>query len=354
MAAPTPRSVLRDPGGSTLRRDPLTASPADRLRARLAAGRWRGALFALAVAMGATGVASTGRAQVAELDPGAAFDRARIYYESARYAACVESFSRLLERSDRLRPRERASARVYLAACLIAQKRVDDARQQFRQAILEDRQIEPPDPVVFPQAVIDVFVQVRSTLMDDLRRQQEEEYLRSAERAAEQRKRAEQERQRVAELERLASTETLIQKNERWMAWLPFGLGQFHNGDQTLGWIFLSTELALAATAITATSIELGLHARAEGGRAPLDSQDLTSKVRAAHQVGTAAWLSLIGVAAAGVIEANLSYRSELPAGQRRRRLPDSLRSIDAPAPASSLRLSPIVGAGWAGVSGTF
>lgn len=305
---------------------------------------------------GALCVSSSVRAQpAAELDASAALERARIYYESAKYSACVDAFTRLLERSERLRPRERSSARTYLAACLIASRRVEDARQQFRQAILEDRQLEPPDPVVFPQAVIDVFVQVRSSLMDDLRRQQEEEYLRSAEAAALQRKRAERERQRVAELERLASTETLIRKNERWMAWVPFGLGQFHNDNDTLGWIFLSTELALAATAITATSIELGLHAQAEGGRAPLDARDLTSKVKAAHDVGTIAWLSLIGVAVAGIVEANLSYRSELPAGQRRRPLPDSLRPPEPEAPEEDgLSLAPAAGAGWIGVSGAF
>jgi tetratricopeptide (TPR) repeat protein len=111
-----------------------------------------------------------------ELDSPAAFDRARIYYESARYASCVDAFTRLLERRpDALSERERAAARTYLAACLIALGKRDEARQQFRQAILEDRQLEPPDPVVFPQAVIDVFVEVRSSLMDALRRQQEEE-----------------------------------------------------------------------------------------------------------------------------------------------------------------------------------
>lgn len=291
--------------------------------------------------------------QAAELDVSAGLERARIYYESAKYSACVDAYSRLLERAEAMRPKERASARTYLAACLIASKRVEDARQQFRQAILEDRQLEPPDPVVFPQAVVDVFVQVRSTLMDDLRRQQEEEYLRNAEALAARRKLAEQERQRVAELERLAATETLIRKNERWMAWVPFGMGQFHNDDPILGWVFLSSEVALAGTAITATSIELGLHSRAEGGRAPLDANDLTSKVRAARQVGTVAWLSLIGVAIAGIVEANLSYVSELPAGQRPRPLPDGLRSHE-PAAGDSLKVEPVVGNGWLGVAGTF
>jgi tetratricopeptide (TPR) repeat protein len=291
----------------------------------------------------------------AELDTGAAFERARIYYESGKYSACVDAFSRLLERSESLRPRERASARMYVGACLIASKRIDEARAQFRQAILEDRQLEPPDPVVFPQAVIDVFVQVRASLMEALRRQQEEEFLRNAEELAAKRKRAERERQRVTELERLASTETLIQKNERWMAWLPFGIGQFHNGNQTLGWVFLSSEVALAATAITATSIELGLHSQAEGGRAPLDADDLTSKVRAARQVSTAAWLTLLGVAIAGIVEANLSFRSELPAGHRRRELPESLRPGERESSRpSKLQLTPAVGEHWIGMSGSF
>src|SRR5688500_9072149 len=112
---------------------------------------------------------SSARAQSgasSEFDPGAAFDRARIYYESARSSASVDASARRVARSQRLRPRERAAARPSPAACLIAQNRVEDARQQFRQAILEDRQLEPPDPVVFPQAVIDVFVQVRSSLME--------------------------------------------------------------------------------------------------------------------------------------------------------------------------------------------
>jgi tetratricopeptide (TPR) repeat protein len=297
---------------------------------------------------------SGGSSAAGRLDPSAAFERARIYYESARYGACVEAFTHLLEDGARLGARERGGARIYLGACLIAQGRMEDARQQFRQAILDDRQIEPPDPVVFPPAVVDVFVQVRSSLMQALERQQEEQLQRSRQEAEEQQKREQRERWRVAELERLASLETVVRKNERWMAWVPFGLGQFQNDDATLGWIFLSTEAALAITAITATSIELGLHSKAEGGRAPLDSRDLTNKVQAARTVGTVAWLSLVGVAVAGIVEANLSYRSELPLGQRKRPLPDALRSTDPPPKASQISLHPELGVGWLGVDGEF
>ncbi len=288
-----------------------------------------------------------------ELDSPAAFDRARIYYESARYAACVDAFTRVLERRpDALSEKERAAARTYLGACLIALGKREEARQQFRQAILEDRQLEPPDPVVFPQAVIDVFVEVRSSLMDALRRQQEEELERRRREAREELARQARERRRVAELERLAGLETVVRRNERWMVWVPFGLGQFHNDNPTLGWVFLTAEGALAITAITATSIELGLHAQADGGRAPLDAGDLTNTVRRAHQVGTIAWLSLIGVAAAGIVEANLSYRSEVRLGQRKRPLPDSLRPERPPERGQGL--TPIIGDGYIGVEGSF
>lgn len=310
------------------------------------------------LAPGRPGAASAG---AGELDASAALERARIYYESARYAECVDAFIRLLERAARLQPKERGTARVYLAACLIASGRTEEARQQFRQAILEDRLLEAPDPVIFPPAVVDVFVQVRTSLMEALERQQEEELQRGRQ-AAEERLRAEQrERWRVAELERLAALETLVRRNDRWMAWVPFGLGQFQNEDDTLGWVFLSAESALAITALTATSIELGLHSQAEGGRAPLNSQDLTDKVRAARRVGTAAWVSLVGVAALGILEANLSYRSEVEVGQRKRSLPDALRgrepeksSSETQGGGASLSVQPELGLGWLGLSGEF
>jgi hypothetical protein len=261
-----------------------------------------------------------------------------------------------LERAARLQPKERGTARVYLAACLIASGRTEEARQQFRQAILEDRLLETPDPVVFPPAVVDVFVQVRTSLMEALERQQEEELQRGRQ-EVEARLRAEQrERWRVAELERLASLETVVRRNDRWMAWVPFGLGQFQNEDNTLGWIFLTAESALMVTALTATSIELGLHSQADGGRAPLNSDDLTSKVRAARGVGTVAWVSLVGVAAAGILEANLSYRSEVELGQRRRVLPDALRPREPvrSSSGSSITVRPELGLGWLGINGEF
>lgn len=292
-----------------------------------------------------------------DLDRNATLERARIHYESGNYPACVQAFTRLLEAAparNNTDLRQRTGARTYLAACLIATGKIEQAREQFRQAILENRQMETPDPVVFPQAVIDVYIQVHGSLMDALRREQEEELRRSREQAEERAADEAREQRRIAELERLASTEHLVHRNQRWMAWVPFGVGQFNNGDDGLGLVFLTSEVVLAATAITATSIELGLHSQAEGGAAGLDPEDLSSKVRAARVVGTVAWSTWVLVAVGGIVEANLSFRPEIPLGERRvKPLPDSLRR---PAPATRLtpQLEPTAGGVWLGVSGLF
>jgi hypothetical protein len=294
----------------------------------------------------------------AALDRTGAFERARIHYESGNYSACIDTLSKLLASesgSTNVDPRQNSAMRTYLAACLIGARRIEQAREQFRQAILEDRQMEVPDPVVFPQAVIDLFIQVHGSLMEALRRQQEEDLRRGREEALERAQREEQERRRVAELERLASTEVLVHRNQRWMAYVPFGVGQFNNGEDGLGWLFLTSEAVLAITAITATSIELGLHTRAEGGQANLDSRDLNNQLQAARSVGRISLGALLVVAAAGVVEANLSYRSEILLGRRPRELPDTLRQpAPRPTPRVTPQVEPRTSGAWLGLGGTF
>ncbi len=277
-----------------------------------------------------------------------ALERAVIDYESGNYEGCVDAFRSLLPSAPSAAAT--ATARTYLAACLVALGRLDEARVQFREAILADRQLQPPDPVVFPGAVVDLFVQVRGELMATLRQQQQEELERGRARAEALRRDQERERLRVRELERLVASETLVRRNERWMAWVPYGIGQFHNDDEVLGWVLLTTEFALTVAAISATSVELNLHSRAEGGNSTLDDRDLTRSVRAARAVGTISWTSLALLAAAGVVEANLSFRPEVVLGERRRELPPSLlpsedREEGAPAPQ---------GGAWFGLSGRF
>lgn len=285
------------------------------------------------------------------LDFAVAFDTATLDYESGHYQQCVSAFRRLLKSALPVAgpAQSRGQLSTYLSACLVASGQLDAARQQFRIAILEDRNMSPPDPIVFPRAVVDLFVQVRNRLMATLRRQQEEELAQSRAEIETRRKQEKREKARVIQLERLVATETVVRRNERWMAWVPLGIGQFHNGDNPLGWGLLATESALAVAALTATSVELGLHSQGQGGRSNLDATDLTQTIEAAHDVATVSWISLLAVAAAGIAEAHYSYRSEVNLGTRPR-VPVS--------PEESLRgarsVTPLVTNRWLGIQGRF
>lgn len=291
-----------------------------------------------------------------------AFERATLDYEAGHYSRCVSAFRTLLAREGAalvLPAEERAAVHTYLSACLVASNRREEAREQFRLAILENRHMTAPDPIVFPRSVVDLFVEVRTQLMGTLRRQQEEELRRDREKVEERNRQRDRDRLRLEELERLVATETVVQRNERWMAWIPFGVGQFHNGDDRLGWALLGTEAVLGISALAATSVELGLHAQGKGGNSDLDTVALNRAIRSAHTISTASWISLLAVMSLGLVEANWSYRAEVPLGIRPRVVPPSN-------PARSGSLAPFSGQGaegrapgqvvehWIGLEGTF
>jgi len=291
------------------------------------------------------------RAPVLTLE--AALARATAYYESGEYKGCSESFAALLDdpsQASLMAPRSREQARVYRAACLIAKGDVTAADEQFRLAVRENPQMAVPNAIVFPPAVLERFIIVRTTLMEEIRKADEERVHREEAQAVEARRRAEAERQRVARLEALANQETVIVKNQRWIASVPFGVGQFQNRDATLGAIFLTTELVAAGTAITATSIELSLHSQADGGRGlTADAVDkLNANLNAAHYTGLVASGVFLLTAIGGIVEANLSFVPEFRDGVRQR--PEPLQAKP--------RVTPVVGAlpgaAHLGVVGTF
>jgi hypothetical protein len=175
--------------------------------------------------------------------------------------------------------------------------------------------------------------------MGEIRMADEARARRDEEQVAEARRRAEAERQRVARLEILAGQETIIVKNQRWIASVPFGVGQFQNRDTALGVVFLASELIAAGTAITATSIELSLHSQAAGGRGLTDPSQvelLNDRLVAAHYTALIASGVFLLTAVGGVVEAHLSFVPEFREGVRKR----------APSPeAPKVSVTPVVGA---------
>jgi hypothetical protein len=271
-------------------------------------------------------------------EQGAAFSdeaklsRALSLYEG-RFDECARELGHLLspKSDDRLSdPAVIERARLHQAACLIRAGRKDDAAQPLRDALRSDYNMKPPENWIFGEPVIDLFFKVREELRAEIA-QAEQGRLKEARKSAAAAEAAERRRRlQYLELVRLASQETVVERNRRWIAWVPFGVGQFQNGDDGLGYLFLTSEIALTATAIGSMMIQLSFR---DDGATPeqTDLPALNTAVDTAETVLTVSAWSLGVVAAAGVVEAHMSFVPERRT-TRERPLPQNLRRPLAPA----------------------
>jgi hypothetical protein len=145
----------------------------------------------------------------------------------------------------------RTQARMYLGATLLAEKKQAEASTVFEALLLDEPSFEP-DPLSFPTEVVDAFIDTKKRIIDKINQTKAEH----ARQAAERKVREEEEKRKAAErvrlLERLATEEKVTERHSRWVAMVPFGVGQFQNGQTALGWVFLGTEAALlVASAVT-------------------------------------------------------------------------------------------------------
>jgi hypothetical protein len=112
--------------------------------------------------------------------------------------------------------------------------------------------------------------------------------------------------QRIQELEELVATETVEKVNSRWIAALPFGIGQFQNEDRKLGIMFAVTESAFLVASI-ATFI--GHNSLRDENPTP-DQLERAERVEKALRIGN--WVSvgaLVSFAVAGIIEAEVRFK---------------------------------------------
>ncbi|HEY2515642.1 MAG TPA: hypothetical protein VGI39_32460 [Polyangiaceae bacterium] len=201
-------------------------------------------------------------------------------------------------------------ARMYLAAVHLATGDQPAAATVVERLLLDDPQFEP-DPLSFPTEVIDFFIDARARLRDKLNAQAQERARLAAERRAREEEQKRREAEWLATLERMAREEKVTFVHSRAVALIPFGVGQFQNGNTTLGWGLLGTELALTvATGIT-VPIYLGeLQGRSDAFRRG-DTNAATQFIDRANTVFVLN-LTLVGilgtVAVAGVIEAQANY----------------------------------------------
>lgn len=290
--------------------------------------------------------APTEAPQPRRLSDSAELDRAAAMYLAGDYASCAEHLGSLLDVGAE-RPFEdaflRERARLYYSTCLLFSDERERAREPLRDALRENPLMSPPDSLTFPPPLVSLFLEVRDEMQQLIKREEDNQLNQLRAEAAEARRRAEERRKRLEELERLAAEETVVVENPRWLMNVPFGVGQFQNGNSGLGWTFLVSETLLAATALGSGLVLLdqyGQVARQDLDR-PLRHDVLNRNTRAAYGTLMVSSWGLVAVAAAGILEAHLSYVPERKA-TRERVLPRHLQGATRET-AALPRLAPVV-----------
>jgi len=124
-------------------------------------------------------------------------------------------------------------------------------------------------------------------------------------------------------------------EGSRWIAALPFGAGQFQNGDVALGIYFACGEAGFGVTSIATAAIATSLLSTDIHSQPRVDIAELNDRIHtvtAMNQVAFAGWAALT---AAGIIEAQVNL------GQRRvpmaRQPVRSFAATAAPVPGGGL-----------------
>ncbi len=248
-----------------------------------------------------------------------AFEQAREAYGRGEYATVVDLLEPMVGGplpaiSDRVLVRE---SRRYLGAAYVLTGRNPRANEQFEallRSLGDDMDQYQLDAADFPSEVHAVFRMVRERLLEEQRDRATTEAREDAERDRAR-------REALVELLSLAEETELEIAHDPAIAWLPFGAGQFQNGNADLGAFFLATEaITLLGSVVTfATWV-------------PLADPDLRVDLGVLRALQVANWVSVgaLGVLMlAGVLEAHINFVPSHRARRQREVPADILEHLD-------------------------
>jgi hypothetical protein len=283
-------------------------------------------------------------AGLAHADARSDLEKAHNAYVAHRYNDAETRLRTLLDtRTGTLKdPDTVADARMYLGATLLAENKNDEAAATFEGLLIERPEYQA-DPFRVSLEAIDALTDARARVRDKLDAIQAEK----VRKAQQEKARLEGERQkqalRLVMLERMASTEVVIERHSRWLALVPFGVGQFQNGQNAGGWVFLVAEGLLTGASVVASGLSFYYEQQAFTAA----SNNNASSVVAYEKL--AKWSAitddvLVGALAAtmvgGVVHAEATFVSE-KVTTRKREIPP-------------LSLMPFVGPTGIGIAGRF
>jgi hypothetical protein len=213
-----------------------------------------GAVAVVAVLLAGTPASrSRGRgAAEAPPTPAVEFERGKNAFARAEYGRALELLRPLVYPEVRLETEgEIVQTHRMLGVASLFENDADGARREFRK-LLELRPDYRFDPLLDPPRVVDFFNLVvkdeesELAVIEAKRRRREEELL------------ARQKR----EAERLRAQQALVLRYDHHsyaVNFIPFGAGQFQNGQRRKGWLFFGAEAALGGASVAAFATNFAL-----------------------------------------------------------------------------------------------
>jgi tetratricopeptide (TPR) repeat protein len=193
-------------------------------------------------------------------------------------------------------------ARMIRGASNMYVGRIAEADAQFERILRGNPKFQP-DSILFPPGVIDRFNGIRDRL------DKEAAEKKAGDAATKKIKELEADKarltSRLSALEDYAKKYEIVTKRSRIIASIPFGVGQFQNGDVGLGVFFAATE----GIALTAATVSWAYHYSLP--LRPVDTEEARSAANTARVVN---WISLgafVALAVGGIAQAHIAFVPE-------------------------------------------
>jgi hypothetical protein len=245
-----------------------------------------------------------------------AMNRARVTFEYGDYPQASKLLTALVEKGTFESAAPRAEAYRLLGLALFYQGRKGDAYGAF----LEYLYLEPNaelDPFYVPPAAVSFFEGVKKEAEPRLapiraqRKAQDDARLKSASDEADRRRQRELDEERRKLLELSPSVEKRVVQREFWVSVLPFGVGQFQNGDRKLGVGLATSEIVLGATSAGSALLIETLRDPATG---KFNNSAGSTNYSSARTLNVVKWVSgalFFALWAGGAVHAAVRYQPE-------------------------------------------
>lgn len=263
---------------------------------------------------------------VAHATPREDFDQARQAYRSGQFTRALPLFNSLLYPEKKLADsNEAAEAYLALGVCRYETGDMPGAKREFEQALLVNANIRIDPLIVTDSSAIDAFNETRLTMQDRIRQDAE--------------------RRRREELLKIRESYIGVESHSFLLNFVPFGVGQYQNGDIGKGAFFTAAEGAMFGTSL-GIWFYLVSNYGLRSTRVPLKDANTVLRLQQL-EIGTG--IAFYGLWVWGAIDAYLHYQPQVRIELDESALPPELRGLMKPEktrkkpPKTSLRLAPML-----------